>query len=92
MRNLATNEVSELVTDGLFIFIGYDSNVSIVPPEIMDKGQIKVDMQMRTPIKGLFAAGDLRAESRRQIVMACADGATAAMSAYDYLNDLNTCE
>jgi len=47
-----------------------------------------VDSRMRTSIPGLFAAGDLRSDSIRQIVAAAADGATAALSAYDYLESL----
>lgn len=82
----ADGEQSTLVTDGVFIFVGYDPATSYVPAELLDESrQVKVDMQMRTSVPGLFAAGDLRTESRRQIVMACADGATATMSAYEYL-------
>jgi len=42
-------------------------------------------MKMQTPISGLFAAGDLRENSLRQVLMAAADGATAAISAYEYI-------
>jgi thioredoxin reductase (NADPH) len=42
---------------------------------------------METSLEGLFAAGDIREESRRQIVTAAADGATAAMSAYEYVTE-----
>jgi thioredoxin reductase (NADPH) len=86
LRNVKTGEQSTLVTDGVFIFVGYDPSTSFVPAELLDDNrQVKVDMQMRTAVPGLFAAGDIRSESRRQIVMACADGATATMSAYEYL-------
>lgn len=87
LKSVKTGELSTLVTDGVFIFIGYDPATSYVPSELLDESrQIKVDMQMRTSVPGLFAAGDLRSGSRRQIVMACADGATATLSAYEYLN------
>jgi thioredoxin reductase (NADPH) len=86
LENVKTGESSTLSTDGVFIFIGYDPATGYVPAELLDESrQVKVDMQMRTGIPGLFAAGDLRSQSRRQIVMACADGATATMSAYEYL-------
>ena len=70
----------------MFIFIGYNPNTGFLPREILNEaGEVIVDSRMRTPLPGLFAAGDMRAGSRRQIVMAAADGATAALEAYDYL-------
>lgn len=80
---------SELKLDGVFIFIGYNPNNKILPKEILNEwGEAEVDMNMQTSIEGLFAAGDIRSGSKKQILMACADGATAAMSAYDYLSSL----
>ena len=85
--NKKTGETKSVQIDGFFVFVGYDANTSIVKKDVLDNdGQIQVDLSMRTPVEGLFAAGDIRSSSKRQIVMACADGATAAMSAYDYLN------
>ncbi len=87
LKNAVTGEKSTLQTDGVFIFIGYDPNTSFVDPELLnDQNEIIVDMNMKTPVDGLFAAGDIRSGSKRQIVMAAADGATAALSAYEYLN------
>jgi len=61
-----------------------------LPKDILNaKGEIVADKDMLTKISGLFAAGDARERSRRQIVMACADGATAAMGVYDYLQKMN---
>jgi thioredoxin reductase (NADPH) len=87
IRDLTRNATKELSVDGFFVFVGYDPNSSIVPGDLLDEWkQIRVDIRMRTSVEGLFAAGDIRGGSKRQIVMACADGATAAMEAYDYLN------
>jgi thioredoxin reductase (NADPH) len=87
IRDLKSDETQELPVDGFFIFVGYDPNSSIVPGDLLDEWkQIRVDIHMRTSVEGLFAAGDIRGGSKRQIVMACADGATAAMEAYDFLN------
>ncbi|HNX59979.1 MAG TPA: FAD-dependent oxidoreductase, partial [Spirochaetota bacterium] len=87
IRNTKSGETTNVQIDGFFVFVGYDANTSVVQKDILDEdGQIKVDLSMHTPVEGLFAAGDIRSSSKRQIVMACADGATAAMSAYDYLN------
>lgn len=86
LQNVRTHEIFELNVDGVFIFIGYTPNTSYLPSELLNEnGEVIVDMHMRTKIPGLFAAGDVRSESKRQIVMACADGATAALSAYEYL-------
>lgn len=87
LKNKKTGVESKLPVDGAFIFVGFDPNTSIAPAEIVDeKQEIPVDFNMMTKIPGLFAAGDLRSKSKRQIVMACADGSTAAMEAYNYLN------
>ncbi len=90
VKNLLTGEKSEIDTDGVFVFIGYDPNTGFVDKQLLNSSrEIEVDMNMRTNVEGLFAAGDIRSGSRRQIVMACADGATAAMSAYDYITELS---
>lgn len=86
LKNTVTGERSNLETDGVFIFVGYDPATAYLDSSLLnEKREVIVDMQMRTGIEGLFAAGDLRSGSRRQIVMAAADGATAVLSAYEYL-------
>jgi len=78
-----------LEVDGVFIFVGFDPNTSFLPEEVLnDKKEVVVDMKMRTSLKGLMAAGDLRINSGRQIVMATSDGAYAALSAYEHLLNL----
>ncbi|PAF45275.1 thioredoxin-disulfide reductase [Helicobacter sp. 11S02629-2] len=92
LKNLETNEVSTLNTGVIFVFVGYEVNNGILVQE--DKsmlcecdqwGSIKVDLDMNTNIPGLFAAGDIRVEAKKQVVCAAGDGATAALSAIDYL-------
>jgi thioredoxin reductase (NADPH) len=86
LKNTNTGEISSLDTDGVFIFIGYDPNTSFVDKELLnEQREVIVDMNMHTEVPGLFAAGDIRSGSKRQIVMAAADGATAVLSAYEYL-------
>ncbi|MBN1531516.1 MAG: FAD-dependent oxidoreductase [Spirochaetes bacterium] len=81
-----TGKESLLPLDGLFVFVGVDPNTAYLPKELLnDRGEVEVDIQMRTRWAGLYAAGDLRSHSKRQIVMAAADGATAAMEAGEYL-------
>ena len=84
-----TGETKKLDTDGVFIFVGFDPNVSFVDEKLLNANrEIIVDMNMRTEIPGLFAAGDIRSGSKRQIVTAAADGATAALNVYEYLMEI----
>ena len=54
----------------------------------MENGYISTDGEMRTAIPGVFAAGDVRVKSLRQVVTATADGAVAAVQAERYLAGL----
>ncbi|MCL1912188.1 MAG: thioredoxin-disulfide reductase [Leptospirales bacterium] len=85
-KNLNSGELSELFLDGFFIFVGNDPNTSFVDAKLLgeDNGVI-TDQSMRTSVNGLFAAGDCRSGSRKQIVLAAADGALAAMGVYEYI-------
>lgn len=88
LKNKKTGAVRELEVDGVFIFVGYDANTTFLQGELLnEQGEVNVDMEMKTSIDGLYGAGDVRSNSRRQIVMAAADGATAALSAYDYITE-----
>lgn len=89
IKDVKSGETRDLQVDGFFVFIGFDANTEYVPEELLnEKREVKVDIHMKTSIPGFFAAGDLRSDSKRQIVMAAADGATAAMEAYEYVNNL----
>ncbi len=78
-----------LSVDGVFIFVGYEANTKFLEPHFLNSyGEVKVAMSMETDVKGLFAVGDCRSDSKRQIVMACADGATAVMNAYEYIENV----
>jgi len=82
-------EAKKLDTDGVFIFVGFDPNTSFVDAELLNSNrEIIVDMNMQTKVAGLFAAGDIRSGSKRQIVTAAADGATAVLNAYEYLREI----
>ncbi|MBQ6390835.1 MAG: thioredoxin-disulfide reductase [Eggerthellaceae bacterium] len=94
VRNVKTDEVTEIEADeddglfGLFGFIGFLPNTALFEGQIdMEKGYIVTDDDMRTNIPGVFAAGDLRKKSLRQVVTAAADGAIAATQAYKYVNE-----
>jgi thioredoxin reductase (NADPH) len=86
LRNVKTDRAGELPVEGVFIFVGYDPNTAFIQKELLNsRNEVIVDMDMRTSIEGLFAIGDCRSNSRRQIVMAAADGASASLGAYDYI-------
>ena len=58
-----------------------------------ERGYIPTDADMHTNIPGVFAAGDIRVKSLRQVVTAAADGAIAATQAEKYINaDIACCE
>jgi thioredoxin reductase (NADPH) len=90
LRNVRTGERSLLDVAAVFIFIGQHPNSEIlgglVPVDA--GGHVLTDLWMRTPRPGLFVAGDVRADSARQLVSAAGDGATAAIAADRYLEDI----
>lgn len=79
-----------LETKACFIFIGYEPATNFLKNlEILDeKGYIIVDEQKRTPIKGIYAAGDTVKKDAFQIVTATADGAIAAISCIKDLKEV----
>ncbi|WP_457755557.1 thioredoxin-disulfide reductase [Thermodesulfatator indicus] len=87
LKNCKTGEESSLEVDGVFIFIGITPNSDFVKDLLTldEKGFIITDSEMRTNVPGIFAAGDVRSKSCRQIVTACGDGATAAFLAEHFL-------
>ena len=94
VRNVKTDEVTEIEADeddglfGLFGFIGFLPNTELFEGQLeMERGYVLTDDDMHTNIPGVFAAGDLRKKSLRQVVTAAADGAIAATQAYKYLEE-----
>ena len=95
VKNVKTNSLSRVLVDGLFVAVGQIPNTSFLEnadekPQMTESGYIVSDEEMRTSIEGVFAAGDVREKSLRQIVTACADGAIAANSAIKYLQELRS--
>ena len=88
-KNIITNKIEELNADGIFIFIGLDPNTQFLDKSIIDEGSyILTDFCMKTSVKGLYAAGDVRSGVFRQIVCAVASGATSAEYAGKYIDKL----
>ena len=87
LRNLKTGETSTLPVTGVFVFVGQTPSSELLRGlvELDLAGHAVVDLQMRTNVPGLFAAGDVRTQSARQLVSAAGDGATAAIAAEHFL-------
>ena len=95
VKNVKTGEITRIEADeddglfGLFGFIGYNPKSDLFEGQIdMEYGYILTDDNMHTNIPGVFAAGDIRKKSLRQVVTAAADGAIAAMQAEHYIANL----
>ncbi len=87
LRNVKSNQLSDLEVNGVFMFVGTEPHAAFMEGvvESLPGGWIKTDENMRTSVPGIFAAGDVRDTGLRQVVTAAADGARAAMSAYEYI-------
>lgn len=95
VKNVKTGELTRVDADeddgmfGVFGFIGNIPRSELFEGIIdMEGGYIKTDQDMHTNLPGVFAAGDVRVKSFRQVVTAAGDGATAAMQAEKYVANL----
>jgi thioredoxin reductase (NADPH) len=87
LKDLQTNKNLKVPVDGVFIYIGSIPHSDIVKGilKLDKKGFIIANDEMKTSVKGIFAAGDVRAKQLRQVVTAVADGAIASESARKYI-------
>ncbi|MFC5711281.1 thioredoxin-disulfide reductase [Thalassorhabdus alkalitolerans] len=90
LTNLESGEDYEFKTDGAFIYIGMlPLNNAVKELGITnEEGYIETNEEMETKIPGIFAAGDIREKSLRQIVTATGDGSIAAQTAQHYVEQL----
>ncbi len=88
VKNLKDGSEQELAVTGAFIFIGYVPRSEAFKGilDINDRGEIIVDRDMKTGVKGVFAAGDVISKRYRQITTAVSDGTIAALSVLEYKN------
>jgi thioredoxin reductase (NADPH) len=89
VRNVKTNVVSEMKTDGVFIYVGLIPNTGFADVKKDERGFIITDDCRETSVKGIFAAGDCRVTPLRQIATAVGDGAIAAVSAERFIEGLS---
>jgi len=87
-KNRKTNEEKEILVNGCFVEIGTKPNTEFLEGlvDLNERKEIIVDPKtMATSVKGIFAAGDVCNFNHKQIIMACGQGALAALSVYEYL-------
>lgn len=95
VENVNTGELTTIEADeedmtfGLFGFIGYIPKTELFKDILtLENGYIVTDENMKTNIDGVFAVGDVRVKSLRQVVTAASDGAIAAVQAEKYIESL----
>ncbi len=86
VKNVKTGETERVDCNGLFVAVGQKpASEGLTGVELDQNGYVITDDAMRTNLQGVFAAGDIRKKTLRQVVTATADGAIAAESAIAYL-------
>ncbi len=95
VRNVVTGETTVIRASeedgmfGLFGFVGYEPNTALFEGKVdMERGYIVANEDMHTSVPGVFAAGDVRVKSLRQVITAAADGAIAAMQCARYIEEM----
>ncbi|MBI2007634.1 thioredoxin-disulfide reductase [Candidatus Saccharibacteria bacterium] len=90
-KNSQTNENIELATDGVFVFIGLVPNTQFLAGsgiELDERGFVKTNEHLGTNVLGIFCAGDVRSGATEQIASAVGEGATAALTIREYLDQV----
>jgi thioredoxin reductase (NADPH) len=92
VKHKDSGEIRDLPVPGVFVFVGRDVLNEPLKQEdgsflcdVNEQGEVIVDLKMRTSVKGLYAAGDVRVDAAKQVVCAAGDGATAAVNIIEYI-------
>jgi thioredoxin reductase (NADPH) len=90
VEDRATGVVRELRPAGVFVFIGLDPNTAFLKGivDLDPQGFVVTDGTLSTSMQGVFAAGDVRAGSTKQLASAVGEGAAAALSIRSYLESV----
>ena len=91
IKNNRTDQTLELPADGVFVFIGLVPNTQFLAGsgiELDERGFVKTDQQLGTNVAGIFCAGDVRSGATEQIASAVGEGATAALTIREYLDQV----
>ena len=87
IKNVVTNHEETIGLTGLFVYVGLEPNSGIAAEvsKTDNAGHIDVNLSMETSTQGVYAVGDIRQSSARQLVASAGDGATAAVGAFNYI-------
>ncbi len=91
VKAIQNGEPVVIETDGVFIFVGLKPNTQFLIGsgiELDGQGLVKTDNKLQTNISGIFASGDVRSGATMQIASAVGEGATAALSIREYVDEL----
>lgn len=91
LENVKTHEITKISGEqfGVFVFVGFKPSTDIFEDQLdLEKGYIRTNEEMETELPGVYAAGDCRIKSLRQVVTAVSDGAIAAVNAGKYIESL----
>lgn len=80
-------KIKKLELQGIFVSIGWEPNSDFIDfVKKNERGEIEIDRRAATSMPGIYAAGDVTDAPYKQLILAAGMGATAALSAIDYLN------
>ena len=87
VKDRSAGDVHRLDVDGVFIEVGLaaSSDYALDMLEANERGEINVNRELETGLRGVFAAGDVNDGVEKQVVLAAAEGAKAALAAFGYL-------
>lgn len=90
LRNVKTAEMKEIAADGVFVYVGLDPLTEAFQSLDVtnEAGWILTDGEMQTKIPGIYAVGDAREKTLRQITTAVGEGSIAGQQVFKYLEDL----
>lgn len=88
IKDIETGKKSVLDVSGVFIYVGYTPNTGFLKglAALDEENYVIADCEMTTSVPGVFAAGDVRTKSLKQIATAVGDGAVAAVAAEKYIS------
>lgn len=90
LKNIKNGEIIPVDVDTCFLFIGYIPNTKVFDGlvDMTERGYIKTNEDMETSVDGIFAAGDCREKTLRQVATAVGDGAIAGFMAEKYVEEI----
>ncbi|MBN9397880.1 thioredoxin reductase [Candidatus Saccharibacteria bacterium 47-87] len=92
VRVTEKGEQHDIITDGIFVFVGLQPNTAFLEGsgvELDEVGLVKTDQHLMTTLDGVFASGDVRSGATMQIASAVGEGAAAALSIREYLDEFD---